>query len=139
MLIKSLFKRFLSVASIIFFCGVVVRRDSLLPFTLCAFLNLSADKNAKQKENAASSQYKLKKKTFTGRENSREKHHRAVNKKNTLFCFLYLSHKDHAKTFTMSQKSKFLQTFSAEGSGNLNIFGVICTFKVKINYRRRVK
>ena len=32
-----------------------------------------------------------------------------------LFHFFFLSRKDHTKTFTMSQKSKFIQNFSSEG------------------------
>lgn len=67
--------------------------------------------------------------------NFREKHNRAVNqmsnvfssinekpsfrRQSFLFLFFFLSHKDHTKSFTISQKSKFNKTFHLKVSGNL--------------------
>ena len=47
----------------------------------------------------------IKKVTFT----SVERKNRHLSYNFTLFHFFFLTHKDHTKTFTMSQKSKFMQ------------------------------
>ena len=53
----------------------------------------------------------IKKVTFT----SVERKNRHLSYNFTLFHFFFLTHKDHTKTFTTNQKSKFMQYIYEEG------------------------
>lgn len=88
---RKLLKKLLSVASLISFCGVVTHWETLWPFTLYTFLNLSMDKKTKQQQKERCVE-PLKKNihsvpdySSTCHGNFREKHNRAVNQMSNVF------------------------------------------------------